>query len=232
MFSAQQALAELLQVPQELLVAAGRQSPKAAASTYGAADAASWVHLLPPDRRIDYLVRLAHNEPGLNRKLMKELYALSQESQSGQGSQKHRQDSLRVTSSADTRVPFAALLAESTSIRAQWEREQREQERLMREQRLQQIHENQDENWHRAEIAVTRGSGPGYDEAADVLSELRVVAARCEERAAFEACFRVRPAAPRRPAFVQRLQSVVPLPQGKKMPSGKKLSNPPRSAGT
>jgi len=214
--SAQQALAELLQVPQELLVAAGRQSPEAAASTYGAADAANWVHLLPPDRRIDYLVRLAHNEPGLNRKLMKELYALSQESRSGQGRQKHRQDSLRVTSSADTRVPFAALLAESKSIRAQWEREQREQERLMREQRLQQIHENQDEYWHRAEMAVTRGSGPGYDEAAAVLSELRDVAARFEESAAFEARFRVwvQPHL-RRPAFVQRLQERrFPLPQG------------------
>jgi hypothetical protein len=214
--SAQQALAELLQIPQELLVAAGRHSSDVTTSAHHAEDISGWVNLLPPDRRIDYLVRLAHNEPGLSRRLMKELRVLSERSQSGKGSQNHRQDSLRMASSAGTRVPFAALLAESRAIGAQWGREQRELERRMREQRLQQIHEHQDEHWQRAEMAVTRGSGAGYDEAAAVLSELREVAARFDEVPAFEAQLRawVRPHL-RRPAFVKRLQEQrFPLPQG------------------
>jgi len=211
--SAQQALAELFQVPQELLVAAGRQSPEAAASTYSATDVASWVHLLPPDRRIDYLLRLAHNEPGLSRMLIKELRELSRESQVGQGSQDHGQDRMRT---AGKRVPFAALLAESRAIGAQWEREQRERERIMREQHLQQIHERQDEYWHRAELAVTRGSGAGYDEATTILAELRDVSAHYKEMPAFEARFRawVAPHV-RRPAFVKRLQERrFPFPWG------------------
>jgi hypothetical protein len=214
--AAQQALAELLQVPQELLVAAGRQSPEAAAATYGAEDVASWVPLLPPDRRTDYLVRLARNEPGLSRMLMKELRELSRESQVGQGSQDHRQDAVRSAYSAGKRVPFAALLAESRAIGAQWEREQRERERRMREEHLQQIHEHQDEYWQRAELAVTRGSGAGYDEAAAMLAELRDIAAHFKEMPAFEARFRawVRPHL-RRPAFVQRLQERrFPFPWG------------------
>jgi hypothetical protein len=214
--SAQQALAELLQVPQELLVAAGRQSHEAAAATYGAEDVASWVPLLPQNRRTDYLVRLAHNEPGLSRMLMKELRELSRESQVGQESQDRGQDARRAASSAGTRVPFAALLAESRAIASQWEREQRERERRMREQHLQQIHEQQDEYWQRAELAVTRGSGAGYDEAVAVLAELRDVAAHFNEMPAFEARFRawVAPHV-RRPAFVKRLQERrFPFPWG------------------
>jgi hypothetical protein len=68
--AAQEALAELLQVPEELLVAAARHS-KAAVSSTGD-DVAAWVKLLPPERQNDYLVRLARNEPGLSRLLVKE----------------------------------------------------------------------------------------------------------------------------------------------------------------
>src|SRR5207247_10496664 len=72
--AAQQALAELLRVPQELLVAAARHSNAAVPSTED--DVVAWIELLPAERRHDYLVRLAHNEPGPNRMLVKELREL------------------------------------------------------------------------------------------------------------------------------------------------------------
>ncbi len=72
--AAQQALAELLQVPQELLAAAAQHSDAATASTND--DPAAWIELLPQDRRSDYLLRLARNEPGLSRLLVKELRTL------------------------------------------------------------------------------------------------------------------------------------------------------------
>src|SRR5947199_8385360 len=75
--AAQEALAELLQVPQELLVAAARHSGPAVSSTR--IDVAEWVKSLPPDRQNDYLVRLARNEPGLNRLPVQELRELSQD---------------------------------------------------------------------------------------------------------------------------------------------------------
>ncbi len=72
--AAQQALAELLQLPQELLDAAARHSKAAISSTDD--DFVAWIELLPQDRRNDYLVRLAHNEAGLSRRLVKELREL------------------------------------------------------------------------------------------------------------------------------------------------------------
>src|SRR5262249_5140027 len=54
--AAQQALAELLQVPQELLVAVAGHSSAAMSSTND--DFVAWIELLPQERRNDYLVRL------------------------------------------------------------------------------------------------------------------------------------------------------------------------------
>jgi hypothetical protein len=206
--AAQQALSELLQVPNEMLVAAARHSAAVTASLHE--DMASLVTLLPPDRRTEYLVRLARNELGLSRMLVKELRELNQ------GSQDQGHDSCKPVPSTGERVTFVTLVAESKAIQAQWEREQRERERLARERQLQQIHDFQDEYWHRADLAVMRGSGAGYDEAALVLGELREVAVRFQETPEYEARFRawVRPHL-RRPAFVKRLQERhFPLPQG------------------
>ena len=211
--AAEQALADVLQLPPELLVAAAQQSPAATSSSHHAEDVASWITLLPPDRRNDYLLRLAHDESGLSRKLLRELHELGPENQLNQG---RDQAGGRSTSSSGKRVPFAALLAQSRAIAAEWEQERRERERIMREQRLQQIHDHQDEYWHGAEVAVARGSGAGYDEAAAILAELRDVSAHFKEMPAFEARFRawVAPHV-RRPAFVKRLQERrFPFPWG------------------
>ena len=198
--AAQQALAELLRVPQELLVAAARHSHAAMASTED--DFVAWIELLPPERRNDYLVRLAHNEPGLSRLLVKELRELSQ-------------DKTRARPPAGEQVSYATLLAESKTIKAQLERERREQEQLARQRHLQEIHDHRDEYWHQVELAVTRGTGSGYDEAVRLLVELREVADQFKESQEFQEHFRawVRPHL-RRPAFVKRLQDrKFPLPQ-------------------
>jgi len=203
--AAQQALSELLQVPHELLVAAARHSSAAPTSTHD--DVAAWVTLVPPDRRTEYLVRLARNEPGLSRLLVKELRELSQLSQNSQGKS-------RATPSIGEHVTYATLLAESKAIRAQLEHEKREQEQLARQRQLQHIHDHQDQYWHQVDLAVTRSSGAGYDEAALLLSELREVADRFQETQEFQERFRawVRPHL-RRPAFVKRLHDRrFPLP--------------------
>src|SRR5713101_2802798 len=190
--AAQQALAELLQVPQELLLATARQSNAAVSSTKD--DVAAWVKLLPPERQNDYLVRLAHNEPGLSRLLVRELRELGQ-------------DKSRVTPSTGEHVTYATLLVESKAITAQLEREKREQEQAARLRHLQEIHDQQDAYWHQVEQAVMRGTGTGYDEALRLLVELRAAADQFKETQEFQDRFRawVRPHL-RRPAFVKRLQ--------------------------
>ena len=190
--AAQQALAELLQLPEELLVAAARHSSATVSSTD---DVAAWIKLLPPDRHNDYLVRLARNEPGLSRHLVKELRELNQ-------------DKTRVTPSTGERVTYATLRDESKAIKTQLEREKREQEQMARQRHLQEIHDHQDDYWHQVELAVTRSTGAGYDEALQLLIELRGAADQFKETQEFQERFRawVRPHL-RRPAFVKRLQT-------------------------
>jgi hypothetical protein len=190
--AAQQALAELLQVPQELLVAAARHSNAAMPSPDD--NVVAWVELLPQARRSDYLVRLTHNEPGLSRLLVKELRELNQ-------------GKTTATPSTGEHVTYATLLAESKAIKARLEREKREQEQLARQRHLQEIHDHQDSYWHQVDQAVTRSTGTGYDEATRVLIELREAADQFQESQEFQARFRAWVRAHlRRPAFVKRLQ--------------------------
>ncbi|MBV9615380.1 MAG: hypothetical protein JO031_07990 [Ktedonobacteraceae bacterium] len=190
---AQQALAELLQVPQELLVTAARHSSSAAPSTND--DFTAWVKLLPPDRRDEYLVRLAQNETGLSRLLVRELRELGQ-------------DKTRAMPSTAEHVPYTTLLSESKAIKNELAREKREQERLAHLRHLQNIHDHQDDYWHQVDMAAVRGSGSGYDEAVELLSQLREVAAQFKETSEFQERFRVwvQPHL-RRPALLKRLQN-------------------------
>ncbi len=190
--AAQQALAELLRVPQELLVAAARHSRAARSSTSD--DVAALVKLLAPERQYEYLVRLAHNEPGLSRLLVKELRELSQ-------------DRIRATPPTGEHAHYATLLAESTAIKGQLEREKREQERLARQRHLQNIHDHQDDYWRQVDLAALRGTGTGYDEAVRILIELREAADQFKETQKFQERFRawVRSHL-RRPALIKRLQ--------------------------
>jgi hypothetical protein len=196
--SAQQALADLLQVPRELLIAAARHSR--APTELPDDDVATWVKMLPLDRSTEYLVRLAHNEPGLARRLVTELLDL-------------RKDQSSVTPTGE-RVTYSFLLAESAAIKDQMEREKREQERLARQRHIQDVHDHQNDYWRQVDAAVARGSGPGYDEAVQLLVELRAVADQFNETQAFQERFRawVEPHL-RRPAFVKRLRDrTFPLP--------------------
>ena len=188
----QQALAELFQLPQELLVAAAEHSCAIQLSTHD--DFVAWVELLPEGRRKDYLVRLARNESGLSRLLVKELRKL------GQGE-------TRVTPPEGERVTYVTLLAESKAIKVRLAHERREQERQARLCHLQEVQDHQEDYWRQADQAAARGSGTGYDEAVRLLIELRDAADQFKETQQFQEHFRawVRPHM-RRPAFIKRLQ--------------------------
>jgi len=96
--AAQQALAVLLQVPVKLLLAASRHS-KGTMSPAQKDDFAEWVKLLPADRKNDYLLRLAQNEPGLSHLFVRELRELNR-------------DKDRVRPPTGERVTYATLNSE------------------------------------------------------------------------------------------------------------------------
>ena len=190
--AAHYALAELLRVPQELLAAAAQHSQGAAPSRKD--DFAAWVRLLSPDRQRDYLVRLANNEPGLSRLLVRELRELSQ-------------DKTKAAPPASECVTYATLLAESKEVRARLEREKRERERAARLRRLQEVHDYQDTYWRQVEKSVARGTSSGYDEALGLLIDLRDAADQFKETRQFQDRFSGWVLAHlRRPAFIRRLQ--------------------------
>ena len=197
---AQQGLADLLQVPQELLAAAALHSSARMPSTDN--DVTARITLLPPERRDDYLARLARNEPGLSRRLVNELRGLGQNKTSAK-------------SSTAEHVTYATLLAESKAIKAQLQREKYEQEQLAHQRHLQDIHDHQDLRWRQIDLTVARGSGAAYDEALQSLLELREVAEHFKETRQFQERFRawVQPHL-RRPALLKRLlDNQFPLPQ-------------------
>jgi hypothetical protein len=197
---AQQGLADLLQVPQELLAAAALHSSVRMPSTDN--DVTARITLLPPERRDDYLARLARNEPGLSRRLVNELRGLGQNKTSAK-------------SSTAEHVTYATLLAESKAIKAQLQREKYEQEQLAHQRHLQDIHDHQDLRWRQIDLTVARGSGAAYDEALQSLLELREVAEHFKETRQFQERFRawVQPHL-RRPALLKRLlDNQFPLPQ-------------------
>ncbi|HZU66932.1 MAG TPA: hypothetical protein VFA09_06605 [Ktedonobacteraceae bacterium] len=190
--AAQQALAELFRVPEELLTAVAGHSKASMARAKD--DFAAWIRLLSPERQHDYLVRLAHNEPGLSRQLVRELRELGHD---------------KTTDATPTgeRVPFAILLAESKEIKDRAEREKREQERAARLRHLQDIHKYRDTYWRKVDQGAASKTSAGYDEATTLLVDLRDAAEQFNTTQEFQDRFNtwIR-AYLSRPALIRRLK--------------------------
>lgn len=189
--SAQKALAELFRVPFELIAAAARYSSPITPTPDD--DIVAWVELLPQQRRNEYLVRLARNEPGLSRRLLKELREL------GRGKTE--------ASPQGKYVPYITLLAESKAIHDQLVRERLEQERQARQNHLQSVIDQQVTYWQRIDEAVSRKNSSSYDEAHRLLLDLRDASEHFDMGPQFQDRFRswVR-AYMNRPAFIRRLR--------------------------
>lgn len=108
-----------------------------------------------------------------------------------------------------------ASTAQDLHQTARREHEKRAQEHLAQQQHLQSIREHQEEYWQHVDLAVTRGSGTGYDEATQLLSELRESSNQFQEPQVFHARFRTWVGSHlRRPALIKRLQAGnFPLPE-------------------
>lgn len=193
---AQKELAVLFRVPEELLMAAAEHSATGKPAVQETnEDIAALIKLLPPERGSEYLLRLARNEPGLSRLFLRELRDLSR-------------DKTSEPPATGERVTYAALLAESKTIRNRIEREKREQAEADRRRHLKDIHDHQDTYWRQVDKSAERGVASGYDEATNLLVELRDAAAQFNETQEFQARFRVWvPSHMRRPALIKRLQS-------------------------
>src|SRR6266568_3556634 len=196
--AAESALAELLQVPYDLLIAAGNHSkPTQSLCTD---DFVTLVKLLPTNQRYDYLIRLAHNEPGLSPLFVRELRKLI--------------PAINNTPvQNDEYITYAILNADSKKISIQRELQIKEQKQSAHLAHLREVYDQQDILWQRAEQEVKIGSGRGYDEALRILMELSEAFDQFDETKKFQECFYiwVRPFI-QRPSFVARLQSHKALP--------------------
>jgi len=191
--AAQQGLAELLQVPEELLFTAAQHSTGTIASPKKD-DFAAWIELLPEDRKHEYLLRLAHNEPGLSRLFVREFRELNR-------------DKGKARLSTGERVTYATLNFESKNIQAQREREKRERERAEHLRQLQYIYDHQEQYWSRINQAVEHTVGARYDDAVRDLVDLREAANQFNEMREFQERFRTWVQSyRRRPGLIERLR--------------------------
>ena len=182
-----------MQVPEELLVAAVQHSTGTMTSPKKD-DFVTWVKQLPADRKDEYLLRLAHNEPGLSHLFVRELRELNR-------------DKEKARPSTGERVTYATLNSESKNIQAQREREKRERERAERLQRLQYIHEHQETYWKQINQAVEHTVGARYDDAVRDLVDLREAANQFNESREFQERFRTWVQSyKRRPGLIERLR--------------------------
>ncbi|GER89094.1 hypothetical protein KDW_32560 [Dictyobacter vulcani] len=199
--AAQQELMVLLRVPSALVGAAALYSDDARLAP--ADDFMDWVQRLPRERCDNYLVRLANNEPGLSRLLVRELRDANQHVQSEQ-------------TSRETRVPFTELLTKVEAIEAKEELERQARERQGRMDRLQYVHFHQDELWKRVDEGAMRQTSTGYDQALSLLVELRDVADEYKEVQEFQTRFNTWIQSHlRRPALIERLKKnkfTIPKP--------------------
>ncbi len=190
---AQKALAELLQVSEEFLVAAARHSIGTISSTKKD-DFAAWVKVLPADRKNEYLLRLAHNEPGLSHLFVREL-------------REQNRDNDRVRPSTGERVAYATLVSESKTIKARREHEKRERERAEHLRHLQNIYDHQEQYWQEVNQAVEHTVGARYDDAVRDLVDLREAANQFNETREFQERFRTWVQSyRRRPGLIDRLR--------------------------
>lgn len=191
--AAQQGLVELLQMSEELVGAAARHSDTLAPAKSD--DFAAWVGLLPAEQRDDYVLRLARNEPGLSRKLVKELRELGKDK------------SKAAPPSTAEHVSYIILLKESEAVKQQLERERLEHERREKQRSLQNIYDHQEDYWRKADLAAARATSAGYAEAVQLLVNLREAANSFKESEQFQERFRNWAQNHlRRPALVKRLQ--------------------------
>jgi hypothetical protein len=198
--AAHRALARLLQLPTDLLTAVSNRSDPAPESATPQPDVADLLPLLPSERAADYLLRLARNEPGLSRSIVKELRELRVANQE-----------TRPLGDARTlpgeRIPYPTLAAEGMALRAQREREKQERARLKRARHLQEIRDNVEDYWRQVEESAARGSGVAYDEATHLLIELREAAEHFQEAPTFTERFNAwLPPHQQRRALIQRLR--------------------------
>jgi len=189
--AAQQALTELLQISQAQLTAAAQYSK---ATSPANDDFATWIKLLPTDHGTDFLLRLAHNEPGLSRLFVKELRELGQ-------------DKTSTRPAEGEHIPYARLSAEGKAIQARLEREEQARKWAERQQQLQHIHTHLEAFWYQVEQGALSGNSSGYDKALHGLIDLREAADHFQTSQEFQRRFLtwVQPHQ-RRPALLRRLR--------------------------
>ena len=191
--AAQQALAELLQVPEELLITSARHSVGTKTPT-PKDDFGAWIKHLPVERKDEYLLRLANNEPGLSRLFVRDLREMNQNKDKGK-------------LSTGELVTYATLNSESKALKAHREREKHERERAEHLRHLHYIHDHQEQYWFQINQAVEHTVGARYDDAVRDLVDLREAAEQFNETREFQQRFRTWVQAyRRRPGLMERLR--------------------------
>jgi hypothetical protein len=180
--AAQRALADLLELDQDLLATAAQASPPIEPDSDGPGAFSAWVSRLPSAEKDRWLTRVARGEPG---RVRMELL------------RRFRDDTARVTDSPAQRTVADLLDAAArrrsdrkrhdAARRAEGKARQERARALARERRLDQLADEEDVAWSRVDALIDAKKPLGYDTAVELLTDLRTVADREDRHEAFAA---------------------------------------------
>ena len=200
--AAQQALVDFLGINQDLLTAAVRASPDAAATMDSTHDMERWVAKVSADEARPYLLLLLQGKARQAEAQIRRAYATSLRSASSAPAEEPERRSV-----AALRQLVGKARAERREQEAKKKQRALEKKRQERERYLATVAENTDRHWKQAAELAEQQTASAYDRARDLLVDLSEAASLTHKREDFMRKFgQFRASYSRRSALMKRLE--------------------------
>ena len=175
-----QSLVEFLRLDEDLLSVAAEASKPLDRIEPSAAELTGWVTRLPAEEKDALLARLASGEPHLGMELARRFRSEGD----GSGEEKGRRTAAELQDAARRHREQRARLA--AERRAQEQARREHAQAAARERRLAALVPHQEQAWGQVHAAIGTRQPARYDEAVELLGDLRVVSERERRREAFD----------------------------------------------
>lgn len=197
-----EAFIDFMDIDRVLVDAAASESPALQAPPTHE-ELAAWIRALPEKDKETLLMKAALDAGAQTGAEILRRYDLSRKTTPPAGQPKQRTVGELL---AAARAEQARLAEREAAEQVRQKQEEAEARMKARVQYLEQLAEREQATWRKAEMLIQTKQPHKYDEAVNLLLDLRELALRCEQEAAFQsACSKLRDAHASKPSFQRRL---------------------------